>query len=179
VIVFQITFMRSYDEITQYPASAPDMIARKLSTWFHLSRRERRLAINTIALMAFVRLGLWLAPFQKMQLVCGKLGHAGRGSRTSPLEKDEIVWTVRLASRYVPRATCLVQALATQVLLERNGHAGEVHIGVSLDAKLGFSAHAWVESQGKVLIGGAHELDRFRPMLVVDSKGLHGQPKHI
>jgi hypothetical protein len=80
------------------------------------------------------------------------------------------VWAVRLASRYVPRATCLVQALATQSLLGRNGHAGEVHIGVALDPKLGFRAHAWVESRGEVLIGGSEELDGYSPLLVLDGQ---------
>ena len=53
----------------------------------------------------------------------------------------------------MPRATCLVQALSTQILLGRHGHAGKVHIGVALDPELGFRAHAWVESQGKILVG--------------------------
>ena len=81
---------------------------------------------------------------------------------------------MRLASRYVPRATCLVQALATQILLGRHGHAGQVHIGVALDEKLGFRAHAWVESQGEVLIGGSEELDGYAPMLVLDGSTRQG-----
>jgi hypothetical protein len=85
-----------------------------------------------------------------------------------------------VASRYVPCATCLVQAFTAQILLGRNGHAGEVHIGVALDDKQGFRAHAWVESEGKVLVGGAAGgLDDYARMLVLDANGLHGQAKHI
>jgi hypothetical protein len=154
------------------------MITRKLHTFFGLSRLERRLALNSIALVAVVRVGLWLLPFRAMQRGCEKLGGVRRG-RGGEAGTQEIARAVRLASRYVPRATCLVQALATQILLGRHGHAGQVHIGVALDAKLGFRAHAWVESQGKVLVGWAEELDRYAPMLILDANALHEQPKQI
>jgi len=144
------------------------MIIGKLRTIWRLSRFERRLAIKSIVLVAVVRLGLWVAPFRIMQRFCGYLGRASRSSRGSAAGAREIVWAVRLASRYVTLATCLVQALATQILLGRNGHAGELHIGVALDSKLGFSAHAWVESQGEILIGGSEEIDGYSPMLVLN-----------
>ena len=148
------------------------MIIRKLCTYRRLSRLERRLAMKGIVLVALVRLGLWLMPFRTIQRVCAYYGQpSGRGSAGGT---HEIVWAVRLASRYVPRATCLVQALATQILLGRHGHAGQVHIGVALDEKLGFRAHAWVESQGEVLIGGLEELDGYAPMLVLDGSTRQG-----
>ena len=49
---------------------------------------------------------------------------------------------------------CLTQALAGQVLLERYGYPALVHVGVTKKAKNGtFQAHAWLESDGKVVIG--------------------------
>ena len=124
--------------------------------------------MKSIVLVAWVRLGLWLLPFREIQRVCEYLGRTRQSRRGSAAGTREIVWAVRLASRYVPRATCLVQALATQILLARHGHAGQVHIGVALGAKQGFRAHAWVESQGKVLVGGSDELDDYAPLLVLD-----------
>jgi len=142
------------------------MIIGKLRTYCRLSRRERRLAMKSMLLVALVRLGLWLIPFRTIQRVCAYFGRPGGSG--SAAGTREIVWAVRLASRYVPRSTCLVQALAAQILLGRHGHAGQVHIGVALDEKLGFRAHAWVESEGEVLIGGSEELDGYAPMLVLD-----------
>jgi hypothetical protein len=144
------------------------MIARKFQVYCRLPRLERRLATKSIVLVALVRLGLWLMPFRTIQRVCAYWGRPGGNGRGSAAGTREIVWAVRLASRYVPRATCLVQALATQILLGRYGHAGQVHIGVALDEKLGFRAHAWVESQGEVLIGGSEDLDGYAPMLVLN-----------
>jgi len=142
------------------------MIIRKLRAYRRLSRTERRLAIKSIVLVASVRLGLWLLPFRTIQRASAYLGRPGGSGSTAGTR--EIVWAVRLASRYVPRATCLVQALSTQILLGRHGHAGQVHIGVALDAQREFQAHAWVESGGEVLIGGSEELDGYTPLLVLE-----------
>src|ERR1043165_7303877 len=124
------------------------MIARKVRTFFSLSGRNRRLATATIPLVAAVRLGVWFLPFRTMQRVAARF--ATPVPSHAPASPQEIACAVRLAARYVPRATCLTQALATQILLGRHGHQGEVHIGVALDAELGFRAHAWVKNQGKV-----------------------------
>jgi hypothetical protein len=72
-----------------------------------------------------------------------------------------------VASWIVPGATCLTQALATQIQLGRHGHKGRVHIGVALDPQDGFQAHAWIESGGVLLAGGS-EAGRYRSMLVLE-----------
>lgn len=154
------------------------MFTRKLRTFLGLSRQERRLAIATMALVAAVRMGVWLLPFRTLQRICGDWAKPAKPRQGPSAGTREIARAVRLASRYVPRATCLVQALATQILLGRHGHTGEVHIGVALDPKLGFRAHAWVKSQGEVLVGGSEELDSYASMLVLDANGPHEHPKH-
>jgi hypothetical protein len=136
------------------------MIARKLRTFQHLTTRERRLALGALAWMAAVRLGLWMIPFRKMQRLCERLGRPRHDKAASAAE---IARAVRLAGRYVPRATCLVQAFAAQILLGRHGHPAEVHIGVTLAG--GFQAHAWVKSGGAILVGGAEEASKYAPIL--------------
>ena len=146
-------------------------ISRKLRTYCRLSGPERRLALGSILLVALVRLGLWLMPLRTLERVCAYLGRPSRRGRAA--EKREIVWAVRLAGRYIPQSTCLVLALATRVLLGRHGYDAQVHIGVALDKKdekHDFRAHAWVESQGEVLIGGAEERGRYAPILVLHAK---------
>src|SRR5689334_12066387 len=119
------------------------MFIRKLRTFCRLSGAERRLALKSILVVAFVRLSLWVLPFRKLQPVCTRLGRARQGMRRGA-GAQEIARAVRLAGRYVPRATCLVQALAAQILLARYGHEGQVHIGVARDAANGLRAHAWL-----------------------------------
>ena len=49
---------------------------------------------------------------------------------------------------------CLTQALALQWLLRRRGEKVQVHIGVRKNEDGVFAAHAWLEKEGRVLIGG-------------------------
>ena len=70
-------------------------------------------------------------------------------------------------SRYVPAATCLTQALATRVLLSRLGQPAHLRIGVAKSKKGQLQAHAWVESQGKIIIGDQPDLSRFAIMPLI------------
>ena len=82
--------------------------------------------------------------------------HVATTQQTRDYLPDRIVWAVVVASRYVPKSTCLTQALTAQVLLAQRGFPAQLHIGV---AKQGedkpLEAHAWVESEGRIVIGGS------------------------
>jgi hypothetical protein len=74
---------------------------------------------------------------------------------------------VETASRRTPGLkTCLAQALAAQVLLTRRGYPALLRIGVAKGERQQLQAHAWVESEGKIVIGGS-ELERYTPLAVL------------
>ena len=123
-----------------------------------LAERDRRLFVWSAFLLGSIRLGLWLLPFERLRCL---LARAARWSCQA--SADRVVWAVRAASRYVPMSTCLTQALATQVLLGRADRPASVRIGVARDRGGRLRAHAWVESQGKVLIGGLEDLAHYAP----------------
>lgn len=62
--------------------------------------------------------------------------------------------------------TCLTQALAAQVLLERRGYPAQLHIGAVRGEQGQFQAHAWVESGGRIVIGG-QERARYTPLFAL------------
>jgi hypothetical protein len=80
----------------------------------------------------------------------------------------QIGWAVRVATRCVPDASCLPQALAAQVLLTWYGYASRLHIGVVLEGR--FEAHAWVECNGSIVVGGANESARYTPILAMTNR---------
>jgi hypothetical protein len=91
-------------------------------------------------------------------------------SGTSSHSPGEIAWAVRVASSYVPKATCLVQALAAEWILARCGYASRLHIGVARaepSGGRGLDAHAWLECGGRVLLGGAGA-DRYQDLFTRD-----------
>jgi hypothetical protein len=110
-----------------------------------------------------MRIGLWILPFRALRALVARWAHPGdavAGRRPSP---ERIAWAVAAAGRRVPGSTCLTEALAAQILLARRGYPAFVRIGVARDGDDGIKAHAWVESEGKVLFNDP-ERSHFQPL---------------
>ena len=104
--------------------------------------------------LGLVRLGLKVLSFQGLRDLLAKFSRPVSGLQSADSASvDRVVWAVRAASPYL-RAVCLPQALATQVLLARRGFSSELRIGVIRLKQGNLLAHAWVESQERVVIGG-------------------------
>lgn len=73
---------------------------------------------------------------------------------------DRAIWAVPAASRRVPGATCLVKALAGRLAIARCGRSAEIRIGVLPDGDT-LIAHAWLELDGRVVIGGEASPKRY------------------
>ncbi len=138
-----------------------------------LSAAEYLLLIGAMLSVGAARLALWLLPFR----VVSRLGE-GRARRDgavpSPAERakvrkeaapqrfspQRVAWAVMVASRLVGRQrVCLVRALAARWMLTLLGHSSELRIGVAKAPDGKFSAHAWLESDGEIVIGGAEAQD--------------------
>lgn len=74
---------------------------------------------------------------------------------------QDVAWAVGVARRVVPAATCLVQALAADRMLRARGVVAELKIGVPPHASGEFEAHAWLEWEGRVVVGDREDLARF------------------
>ncbi|HYD16564.1 MAG TPA: lasso peptide biosynthesis B2 protein [Candidatus Nanoarchaeia archaeon] len=66
---------------------------------------------------------------------------------------DDVVWAVSRMAAFVPGATCLVQALAAQRLLLGSGHPARLCIGVHKSQGTPLLAHAWLELEGRIILG--------------------------
>jgi Transglutaminase-like superfamily len=144
----------------------------RLSKFLRLAAADRRLLLETVMLVWAVRLGLWLLPFRVMRRLLAKLASNPTGSQVDvPTIVARGVWAVTVACRYVPAATCLTQALVTKVMLTRNGHGATVRIGVARTNEGQFKAHAWVETDGKVVIGGPEaSLKQYAGLTAIDGE---------
>ena len=83
-------------------------------------------------------------------------------------DADALAWAVRVAARRVPRASCLTQSLALETMLTLAGLPAETRIGVARKTDGAFEAHAWVVHQGRVLLGGLPDMDRFTELASAD-----------
>ena len=134
-----------------------------LSKLLRLSPTDLRLLLVSFFLVVAVRLGLWVLPFRTLRRLLAKM------KRTSVIgpEADrsfikKAAWAVEVTSRYVPAASCLTQALATLVILGRIGQPACLRIGVAKTDEGKLQAHAWVESEGQILIGRLDNLSHYR-----------------
>jgi hypothetical protein len=77
-------------------------------------------------------------------------------ARLTPAAERRLLWAVGAVSRrLLPARPCLTQALAAQALLRwRGGRAARLQIGVARAPDGRLRAHAWLERDGRVLIGG-------------------------
>ena len=116
--------------------------------------------------LAAIKLGLTLLPYRKLRSLVDRVASATRSLRnTPPASPERIAWAVERASHYVPGATCLTQALVAKVLLERYGYSTLVRVGFTRTNGALPLAHAWVESDGRVVLGGS-DLRRYTPLLL-------------
>ena len=126
--------------------------AWRIHKFFWLPHEEKKLLLRAAAVVSSIRIALWLIPFRSLQSM------VSQGARRRPSASIEraappaICQAIETVSRFIPAATCLTQALAAQLLLEREGIPGTLHIGVAI-AEDNLKAHAWLEAEGKILIG--------------------------
>lgn len=121
---------------------------------FRRSSSEWKLFLRAYVLVWMIRLALWTLPFKVIYKWATEFRKGRIGDR--PLDSRavyKVVWAVSAAARRVPMASCLTQALATQIMLGRRGHRASLQIGIMKSQAGKFDAHAWVECNGKVLIG--------------------------
>lgn len=100
-----------------------------------------------------VRIGLWCLSFKTLRERLARIQRRETIDLKAP-EPRRMAWAVVVAARFVPGASCLTQALATDWLLKRAGYHGILHIGVALDEHGKLLAHAWLEYDGMILVGG-------------------------
>jgi hypothetical protein len=146
----------------------------RLRRFLNLGRDERGLLSSALFWVCTVRLALWVLPFRVVhhiiRRVIGSRGTFGLPIKASTREK--IVWAVRLASRHVPSATCLTQALAAYLMLSKNGQPASLYLGVSKTTSGTFEAHAWVELEGRILIGNLENFTKYAPMRLMNGESL-------
>lgn len=111
--------------------------------------------------MAAVRLGLTLLSYRRVRRWLPR----GRSASAHPAMCWRTARAVTRAAALVPGASCLTQAIAVQLILAWRGYASEIQVGVGTSETGGLNAHAWLLSEGRVVIGGsAAELAAYAPL---------------
>jgi len=133
---------------------------KRLLKLLQLTNSDRQFLLNTFVLLGLVRLGMRLLPFNTLRKLINK--NSQPNPRLKPVSLNKIVWAINASTRYTPGgAKCLARALTCQVLMTRYGYSPELRIGVVKGEAGNLEAHAWIETQGQVVIGYLPDLSRF------------------
>ena len=127
-------------------------------TWlqkaWQLSPCERRLVMSAGLVCVAIRVGLLLVRLQILKLTLDWISDSlGAPSNPYGLSPAQIGRAVTAASRLVPGSTCLTRALAVAFLLDRRKYPANLRIGFARTPGHGLQGHAWVESEGRIVIG--------------------------
>lgn len=148
---------------------------RRLARIFKMPFSDLCLLAESVLALAFVRLGLNFLRFQTLRQVLKKLSTGGK--QEAPPERrliKKVIWSVNKVSTYVPFfRNCLNRALATQVLLGRRGQEVDLRIGVARDPGGNLRAHAWIESDGQIVLGGTDDIWQLTPLPPLSLRDIH------
>ena len=139
---------------------------KKLLEFLKLNRGGKNLFLQAYILMSSIRLGLLLLPFRQLQDLILK---AHRLKFLAVIAPEASIGAIALAvhrsGKYSPgEVKCLAKALTTAVLMSIYDFPHQIKIGVAKGEDNRLEAHAWVEWEGKVVVGYLPDLSRYRAM---------------
>lgn len=137
-----------------------------IRTLVRLSPADLAMLVRALLLVVATRVALWVLPYRWVQRALNP--------ERALSEKDDahvetrygrrVVWAVdAVARRVLPKKPCLTQALVARWLLAKGGLATDLRIGVAFGDKKDLMAHAWLEQEGRVIMGGATSA-RYTPL---------------
>lgn len=127
---------------------------RKLQKFVRLNTADKELFFQVWLRLWQVRTMLWTSTYNVTRSRLQKKVSIGDPVKSDLKYVKKIARFVSVASGFVPRASCLVQALAGECLLRESGFDPSLHIGVKREHSETFEAHAWLEFDGTKVIGG-------------------------
>jgi hypothetical protein len=140
-----------------------------ISKFLRLSWREQKLVAGAVLALSAVRFALIALPFATVRGIVARR-YRRLDDKPSRPALERVTWAIEAASHYVPGGSnCLVRALASEYVLGRCGYPSELKIGVAKSAAGELAAHAWLESDGRVVIG-EFELDRYTALVAAEER---------
>ena len=136
-----------------------------------LEAADRRLLVRAGLLVTLVRLALGRIPFRVLHGQVTRGGRARNVSRGYPRPTlDRVIWAVTAVSQRAPgTTTCLARALVAQAMLAHFGFSSRLCVGVVHGEHKRVEGHAWVECEGRTLIGGTEtDIHGFVPIAAFD-----------
>lgn len=140
---------------------------RSLYSFVILPGEKRTLAAQAAILLCCLRVLLAVLRLKQLQGFAASYARGLTWMHKTKCDAEAIVWAVSVVARRL-HFTCLVNAIAAQSLLAAYGFQSQLHIGVTC-RQGAFAAHAWVERDNEIVIGGpAASVAEYTPLTSVN-----------
>ncbi len=127
---------------------------------------DKMLLLRSLGLVLAVRAGLWVLPYRTVRRLVEAKETAVPPMTTqegAPYQRRVVASVESVGRRLLGDKPCLVQALVAQRLLQQGGYETSLHLGVAKDGRE-LLAHAWLERDGYVVIGGGRSQFHYTPL---------------
>jgi hypothetical protein len=143
--------------------AALQAIARALFTR-RISAGDWRLLACVRVMQALALAAVGCAPIPTVRRWLARLRPLARAC-AGPVSEGRILWAIDASARYrAATSTCLTRALAAEWLLGSAGAPRTMVIGVARPGGGVIHAHAWLERDGRVIVGGADATRAYVPL---------------
>ena len=137
----------------------------------HLRSKGVGLLLRILALeaMSVVVVASRLLPYRRWRLIALRTSRVRSPTIAHAVTRERIVHAVDEASRLMPFGkNCLVRAITARGMLALYGYQSRLIIGVAKSPAGDLESHAWLEHNGKVVIGG--DVEPFTRLPDLDGK---------
>lgn len=127
---------------------------RAVLKFLKLPLAEKLLFAEALPVVVITGLILRLVPFRFLRKwLVKRLSADTTAGPADMAEIQKIVRSVDFFSRFHPFESCLTRSLSALLLIKFNGEHAILKIGVAKDEHETFKAHAWLESNGRIVLG--------------------------
>lgn len=140
-----------------------------LRSYWRLPWSQKATTVRVSLMVLGVRAALHVLPYRTVQrwLTRGTRDVSSLVPEVLHARRRRIVSLVTATSKHLlGDKPCLTQALVAQRLLRQQGYDTELRIGVTKEGEE-LLAHAWLEREGRVVIGGQSSQIRYAPLAPV------------
>ena len=129
---------------------------KPLFKFFRLPFPEKLLIIKTFTLLLSMRAGFLFFRYETLKkFLTSSPAKNLSVQKKSKLPKEKLVWAVEAVGNFfLFLDNCLIKAMVLEFLLRSQGYTAELCIGVQKGSEKKLEAHAWIESDGVIVMGG-------------------------
>ncbi len=140
-----------------------------LFKFLQLPKERKSLIIKAIVLLLAIKLGCYFLSFKTICRIIQKKTVTKSKTDIKTLKHD-VIWSIEAASNHLPfTKTCLIKALAAQILLSNYGYQSNIKIGITKSKNDLLDAHAWIESSGDIIMGNTDKLSEYKELELIKS----------